>query len=158
MRKMLNPFLDKFIFTNSLKYRNSNFFLLNMPFLIAPTELLIALSSSEDEELNKKLYYIIKEATRTNLLKQFHLDFGIEGEKAIKLFEEFFTASGWGEIKNINLKMQEKKAIVQVKNSPISAPLHGKVKHEADHILRGIFAGLFSHIFKKNVENEICHS
>ena len=149
---MLNRFYDKFIFTNALKYKHGNFFLINMPFLIIPTELLVSLSAKDDEELGKEIYYLIKDATRKNLLKQFDLDFGLKGGQAVKFIEEFFSASGWGEIKNIDLNIPKKQAIVQVKNSPIAFPLHGKVKHEADHILRGVFAGLFSKIFKTGVE------
>jgi len=45
-----------------------------------------------------------------------------------------------------------KRAIIIVDNSPFANELKGKVDFHADTILRGIFAGVFSDIFKQDVD------
>ena len=143
----MNAFFDKFIFTNSLKYRNNNFFLVNIPFVICPTELLKSLVARNDEELNKDIYYSVKESTRSELLKQFDVDFGLHHGKAIKLVEDFFSASGWGLITNVDVDPENRRAIVVVDNSPFAESLRGHAHMEVNHFMRGVLAGLFSHAF-----------
>ena len=149
---MLNSFFDKFIFTNGLKYRHNNFFLLNIPFLIVPREVLTAIASQKNPELHRVLYSSVKHGVRENLSRQFNLDFGLKGEKSLHLFEQFFTASGWGKISNLNIDPAKKQAVVVVDNSPIAFALEGKVDWEVDHFLRGILAGIFSVYFKADVD------
>ncbi|MDP6670278.1 MAG: hypothetical protein QGI60_00485 [archaeon] len=95
---MLNSFYDKFIFTNALKYKHSNFYLLNLPFVIAPSDLFLGMLSLDDD-FSKKLYSSVKQSTKSNLIKKFRLDFGFKGEKLVNFLETYFMASGWGEIK-----------------------------------------------------------
>lgn len=150
--EMLNNFFDRFIFTNNLKYVHNNFYLINLPFLIIPNELLVGLVRRENTELNKDIYYTIRSATRRSLVRQFNLDFRLEGERALNLVEQFFTAAGWGGIKRTDLDAEKHRAIVSVSNSPIAQTLKGKVTRPVDHFLRGILAGLFSDFFKTDVE------
>ncbi|MFH1255938.1 MAG: 4-vinyl reductase [Candidatus Diapherotrites archaeon] len=149
---MLNPFLDKFVFTGALKYKHSNFFLVNIPFVIVPTELMVGLAAMENDDLNKEVYYAFKKATEEKLLKQFGVDFGLQGEKAVKLVEDFIEASGWGHLQPQDFDSAKKRAIITVANSPVASALHGKAKQPVDHFLRGVFAGLFSHTFKTEME------
>jgi len=149
---MLNSFFDKFIFTNGLKYKHNNFYLLNLPFVILPTELLIGIVSKEDKDMNLDLYYSIKEATHKRLIRQFDLDFGLQGDRALIFIRNFFSASGWGGIKVIDFDEKKKRAIIVVSNSPIATALHGKVKSPVDHLLRGVFAGVFSSLLKTDLE------
>ncbi len=144
MPALLNNFFDKFIFTNGLKYKHNNFFLLNIPFLIVPREILSSISAQKNPELHRVIYSSVKEGVRDKLAKQFNLDFGLKGEKSLHLLEQFFTASGWGLVENVDVDLEKKQAIVSVKNSPIAAELRGKVDWEVDHFLRGILAGIFS--------------
>ncbi|MFH1224644.1 MAG: 4-vinyl reductase [Candidatus Diapherotrites archaeon] len=149
---MLNTFYDKFIFTGGLKYAHNNFYLMNLPFLIMPLELLSGLAARQDQHLDLEIYYCSKYSTLSGLLKQFDLDFGLHDEKALQVVEEFFTASGWGLIEHLDRDDANKRAIVVVKDSPIAHALHGKVKFPVDHFLRGVFAGLFSQVFKADME------
>ncbi len=149
---MLNSFYDKFIFTNGLKYKHNNFYLLNLPFVIAPNELFIGLLEVEDEEFGRKLYYVTKESVKKHLLREFDLDFGFEGEKLVNFLETYFVASGWGSIKTIDLDSENKKAIVKVSNNPFSSHLHKRVSQPCDHFLRGILAGLFSRVFRAEID------
>ncbi len=148
---MLNAFYDKFIFTNALKYKHSNFYLLNLPFVIAPNDLFLGMLALDDD-FQKKLYSAVKQSVKTGLIKKFRLDFGFKGEKLVNFLETYFMASGWGEIKTVDLDFKNQKAIVKVSNSPFGSGLHGKVSKPCDHILRGIFAGLFSKAFEANVD------
>lgn len=149
---MLNSFYDKFIFTGGLKYMHNNFYLINIPFVILPTELIASLAARQNQEADLDIYYCTKEATRTRMLKQFDIDFGLEGHKAMHLVGEFFSASGWGSIEVIDQDIAKKRAIVVVKDSPVAGALRGKARFPVDHLLRGVFAGLFSHIFSADVE------
>ncbi|MBN2127738.1 MAG: 4-vinyl reductase [Candidatus Diapherotrites archaeon] len=149
---MLNSFYDKFIYTSGLKYKDNNFTLINLPFMIVPVELMIALLRKDDPELGQLIYYSIKDSTEKHLLKQFDVDFGLGGEKALRFIEEFFSASGWGAINQVDLNFKKKQAIVSVQNSPFAFALKGQVKSETDHYLRGILAAAFSDLFKEKVE------
>jgi predicted hydrocarbon binding protein len=148
---LLNSFYDKFIFTNALKYKHSNFYLLNLPFVIAPSDLFLEMLALDDE-FQKKLYSAVKKSTKSNLIKKFSLDFGFKGEKLVNFLETYFMASGWGEIKTVDVDFKDHKAIVMVGNSPFGNGLHGKVSKPCDHLLRGVFAGVFSKAFNVDVD------
>lgn len=148
---MLNAFYDKFIFTNALKYKHSNFYLLNLPFVITPSDLFLEMLTLDDD-FQKKLYSSVKASVKKNLIKKFRLDFGFKGEKLVNFLETYFMASGWGEIKTVDLDLKNQKAIVKVSNSPFGSALHGKVSKPCDHLLRGIFAGVFSKAFEADVD------
>jgi predicted hydrocarbon binding protein len=149
---LLNSFYDKFIFTNNLQFQNGSFKLINMPFMIVPVELMIALIRRNDPQLNLEIYYSIKESTTRHLVKQFDLNFGLQGKKGIDFLETFFTASGWGTIHETNIDPHQKRAMINVTNSPFALHLRGKTKIETDHYLRGILAGIFTTFFNTNVD------
>ncbi|MFH1239666.1 MAG: 4-vinyl reductase [Candidatus Diapherotrites archaeon] len=149
---MLNTFFDRFIFANALTYKHNNFYLVNTPFVISPTDILVSLVAQNDSELNTKIYYAIKESTKNNLLKQLGLDFRVENEKAVSIFTNFFTASGWGKIEKINFDVKEKRAIVSLENSPFASALRWKTNKPVDHFMRGLLAGFFSKLFNLEVD------
>jgi predicted hydrocarbon binding protein len=149
---MLNTFYDKYIFTNGLKYRDNNFYLLNLPFVIAPSMLFTALQEVNEPDFSRRLYYAVKDSVKKRLVKEFGLGFGFQGEKLVQFLEAYFVASGWGSIKTVDLDFENKQAIVKVKNSPFSSRLHKKVSRPCDHFLRGILAGLFCRVFNADVD------
>ena len=149
---MLNPFLDKFIYTSTLKYTHNNFYLAEVPFVLVPTDLLIGICGEEKADFDKMIYYSTKKSVLKRMLKQFDLHFGIQGEKFLYLLDDFFTASGWGEIKIINIDKKNSKALIAVSSSPIATALKGKVKNPVDHMLRAVFSAMFTHYFKTPVE------
>ncbi|MDO8647210.1 MAG: 4-vinyl reductase [Candidatus Diapherotrites archaeon] len=157
---MLNKFFDKFVFVNQLKFKDYNFSLINVPFVILPTDIIAGLCEAENEEFNKRLYYAVKNSVTKELSPRFKLDFGMEPERFLKFSETFFTASGFGFLKNIQLDFQTNRAIVSVSNSAVAQLLQGKVKKPCDHLLRGILAGTFSVAFKTNIEcvETKCHA
>ena len=149
---LLNTFFDRFIFANALTYKHNNFYLVNTPFVISPTDILVSLVAQNDTDLNTKIYYAIKESTKKNLLKQLDLDLRVENEKAISLFTEFFTASGWGKLEIIDIDSKEKRAILSLENSPFASALRWKTNKPVDHFMRGLLAGFFSKLFKLEVD------
>ncbi|MCX6804365.1 MAG: 4-vinyl reductase [Candidatus Diapherotrites archaeon] len=149
---MINTFYDKFIFTGTLHYRHNNFYLLNIPFVMAPTEILRGISSITDIETSKRIYEAIKQSTQEQLVQQFSFNFGLEKKKELELIKEYFDASGWGAVQIIDADEQAKRAIIVVENSPIAQELKGKTVTHADVILRGIFAGAFSKIFEEKID------
>jgi len=149
---LLNRFYDKFIYANSLKYKNNNFFLVDLPFLVCPAHLLSGLLETNDPVFEKKLYIAIKGSVAKQLIPAFGTEFGFRGKKMVVFLEQYFTASGWGAIKNVDLDFDAKKAIVRVSNNPVTSRLHPKAKAPADHILRGVLAGLFSRVFEEPID------
>jgi predicted hydrocarbon binding protein len=149
---LLNKFYDKFIFTNTLQYKKNNFFLVDLPFVICPSELLVGLLETGDEAFEKKLYHAVKKSVANHLMPDVKAEFGFSGERLVSFLESYFVASGWGLIKNVDLDLKEKKAIVRVSNNPFSRRLHGKAKMPADHVIRGILAGVFSRVFGESVD------
>lgn len=148
---MLNQFLDKYIFTNTLTYKQNNFHLVNIPFLIFPVDLLVELIKESDIGKRKEIYYKIKESSANYFLPKFD-EIKLDGKKQLDFVKTFFIASGWGSINLIDVDFEGKKAIIIVENSPFVKQLKGKVDFEVDLILRGVFASLFSEIFKENIE------
>ena len=152
MKLLLNNFFDKFIFTSTLKYTHGNFYLVEIPFIIAPVESLIGIAGVQDTDFQKKIYSAIKKSTAENLMKEFGANFGIESKKELDLVETFFSASGWGQIQNINVETESKRAIVVINNSPFAEQLKGKTQINADNLMRGILAGIFSKIFAEDID------
>jgi len=149
---MLNSFFDKFIFTSTLKYTHSNFYLVDIPFLITPIETLVGLCGVQDIDFQKKIYEIVKKNTAENLMKEFGANFGGDKKKQTELVQTFFSASGWGQIQNIDLQSETKRAIIVVDSSPFAAKLKGKTQLSADVFLRGTLAGMFCKIFEDNID------
>jgi len=149
---LLNKFYDKFIFANGLHYRKNNFFLVDLPFLICPAEVLVGLLELNDPEFERKIYYAVKKSVASRLIPAFGSEFGFKGSRMVDFLEKYFMASGWGKLSNVDLDIEARKAIVKVSNSALTTRLRKPVKMPADHILRGIIAGIFSAVFRESVE------
>lgn len=149
---MLNSFYDKFIFTNTLHYTHNNFYLLNLPFLIAPIEILSGITEIQDTEFHKKLYSAVKKSTKEQMMKDFVANFKLEKKKEFELVREFFIASGWGNIQTIDMETESKRAIIVIENSPFVSLQRGKTQFPCDTFARGLFAGIFSSLFDEDVD------
>ncbi len=150
---MLNQFFDKFIFTNGIKYKHSNFFLHEIPFLIMPVDLMIGIVGNENEEFQRELYYSVKESVKKNLVKRFGINFKFdEKQKFVQFLEKFFVASGWGDIHNVDIDFEKKRALLNLNHNPFSSHVKPKPKNPADHLMRGILAGIFSFAFDSDIE------
>jgi predicted hydrocarbon binding protein len=148
---MLNQFLDKYIFTNTLTYKQNNFSLVNIPFVIFPTDLLFSLISDNDINKRKDLYYKIKESSIKYFMPKFK-ELRMDGKKQIDFVKTLFIASGWGSIQFIDLDAEGKKAIVIIENSPFATTLKGKVDFPVDIIPRAILASLLEVVFLSEID------
>ncbi len=148
---MLNQFFDKYIFTNTLKYQQNNFLLVNIPFVIFPTDILIDFISKSNVEQRKDIYYGVKESSMKYFMPKFD-ELRIDGKKQIDFVKTFFIASGWGNINFIDLDFEGKKSIVVLENSPFVNTLKTKVDFEVDIIIKAVLASLFSDVFNEDVE------
>ena len=149
---MLNSYYDKLIYSGGLKYQNNNFTVMGIPFVMIPTELLVGLSSNPDVNFQKQLYETSKKSAYKSLKTQFGIDFRHEGDKGLKIIEDYFTASGWGLLSSIDLDLEHKRAIVVVNNSAVGSALKGKVKTHCDHFMRGIIAAIFWDFFNEEID------
>ena len=148
---MFNSFYDKFVFTNGLKYKHNNLYLLNLPFVIIPTDALVSIANLQDVDTNKEIYYAVKKSIKGALRKEFQIDFGVEGERGLEFMEAYFTASGWGQLNRTNLDFEKKHALVSVLNSAV-AKNSKKSKIPVDTFLRAFLAGIFTIYFKHDVD------
>ncbi len=147
---VLNNFFDKFIFTSQLKFKEYNFFVMDIPFAIVPTESLLGVCALDDPAINKAWYYACKSSTLQTLLPKFQA--GATKGKFLELSQTFFSASGWGLFKNIQIDDTNRRATVVVSHSPWAKLLQGKVTHPICHFTRAIIGAVFSQYFGTNVE------
>ncbi|MFA6064919.1 MAG: 4-vinyl reductase [archaeon] len=152
VKPLLNEFYDKFLFTANIEYRHNNFFMIKVPFLMSPINTLVGLAGVQDAEFHKTVYSEVKKSTFEKLMPEITARKHLEKEKTIKIVEDYFTASGWGLIQNVDLQMDEKKAIIVLDNSPFARKLKGKTKFPVDTFLRGTLAGMFSKIFDDDID------
>jgi predicted hydrocarbon binding protein len=147
---VLNNFFDKFIFTSQLRFKDSNFFVLDIPFVIVPVDILLGFSEMDDPTINKAVYYAYKTSAHKQLIPKFQL--GATKQKFLELSQAFFGASGWGISKNVQLDEVNHRAVVVVSHSPLARSLQGKTTHPCDHYMRAILAAIYSAYFETNVE------
>ncbi|MBU0636220.1 4-vinyl reductase [Candidatus Micrarchaeota archaeon] len=133
-----------------MRYTHHNFLLMNVPFSIVPVDVLVGLAQIEDVEVNQRLYDAVKKHVSGSLVQSFQL--GPPLEKAVLFLEEFFTASGWGLVRRVDLDAHKSRAIIVVEDNPVARSLQGKAKKPVDHLVRGVLAGVFSHLFKDDVD------
>jgi predicted hydrocarbon binding protein len=148
---MLNTYYDKFIFTGQIKFHNSNFHLIDIPFVVFPVQVLSALLFNSSVDEAKKIYFSVKNSVKdfSALLKAKPKYSGIS---LINFVNEFFSNSGFGRIRVVHFDEENLRAIVLVSFSPFSFPFKNKATKPMDHILRGIIAGIFSFAFEKDFD------
>ena len=149
---MLNRFLDKYVYTNNLVFKDYNFFLADVPFVIMPVDLLVAIAGKWDFELHQELYDQVKKSVWKSLIPKFNLDSKASQERILNFTEVFFTAGGWGQINQVQVDTPNTRAVISVSRSPIALSLQHKVEDPCDHFMRGILAGIFSHAFNQEVD------
>jgi len=148
---MLNSFFDKYIFTSTLKYTHNNFFLVDIPFMMVPVEMLIAVAGSSDVELHKKVYATVKQGTKEKFMPRLS-GFSTERNKELDFLKTFFMASGWGQIEVIDFNADSKRALVVLESSPFASALRGKATLPVDIFFKGMLAGAFSVLFKEDID------
>ncbi|MFH1664111.1 MAG: 4-vinyl reductase [archaeon] len=148
---MLNNYFDKFIFTGQVKFSNGNFFLIDIPFLVFPAEILADFLFNASEEDSKKIYFSVKKSMKKFIpLLQARPPYS--GISLVNFVSEFFINSGFGHVRVVHFDEVNSRAIILVSSSPFSVSFRGKSKKPIDHILRGIIAGIFSFALEKDLD------
>ncbi len=147
---VLNNFFDKFIFTSQLRFKDSNFYVLDIPFVIVPVDILVGFSELDDPIINRAVYYAYKSSSSKRLIPKFQA--GATRQKFLDLSQAFFGASGWGLSKNIQIDEVNHRAVVVVSHSPLAKCVQGHVTRPVDHYTRAILAAIYSAYFDSPVE------
>ena len=147
---MLNPFFDRFIFTNGIRFSNNQFFLMNTPFAILPVDILVGLAEISDPATNRAVYAAVKKQVAGSLVSGFSLSNSVELNA--RFLAEFFSACGIGGVSIVHLDVENKRAMLVVDHNPIAGSLVNKAKKPVDHVLRGVFAGVFSALFRNDLD------
>ncbi len=140
---MLNNYYDKFIFTGQIKFNHSNFFLIDIPFLLFPVEILSEVLVSVSDDQAKQIYVSVKKSVKS-FLPKLQAKPKYSGTSLVNFCNEFFSSSGFGKIRIVHFDKENSRSILLVSSSPFSVNLKNKPKKPVDHILRGIIAGVFS--------------
>ncbi|PIN98421.1 MAG: hypothetical protein COT90_04445 [Candidatus Diapherotrites archaeon CG10_big_fil_rev_8_21_14_0_10_31_34] len=148
---MLNNYFDKFIFTSQLKFRDSNFHLIDIPFLIFPVEILAKLLFSCSDDESKEIYYSVKKSVK-EFLPSLKAKPKYSGISLVNFINDFFSNSGFGKIRVVQFDEENCRAILLVSSSPFALYFKNKSKKPLDHILRGIIAGTFSFALSKDLD------
>ncbi len=148
---MFNDYYRKAVFGNQVKFVKGQFFLGNVPFVFAPLDLLLSIVSIDDENLHKKLYSSVKESAQ-RLVQRFEFPFEYSALRRLEEMENYFSSSGWGPLQRMHLDEKKSRALVTVENSPLALALQGKSLHPVDHLMRGILAGVYSSVMKRDMD------
>ncbi len=148
---MLNNYYDKFIFTGQVKFNNSNFHLIDLPFTIFPVQLFSDFLFSASSEQAKEIYYSVKKSTK-NFVPLLKAKPNYSGISLVNFVNQFFSNSGFGEIRVLQFDEKKSRAIILVSSSPFALMLKNKSKKPIDHIMRGILAGTFSYALEKDLD------
>lgn len=149
---MLNKFYDKFVMTNNLHFKDYNFYLEDLPFMLFPAELLAPIFEQSTLDQEKAIYYATKTAMLERVIPRFKQGYGFDDAKFTQFVSTYFTASGFGLVNPLQVDDTQKRALFAVSNSPIAQIMKGKAKRPVDHFLRGALAGLYTFIFKMDVD------
>src|SRR3989344_788963 len=149
---MLNKFYDKFVLSNNLHFKDYNFYLEDLPFMLFPAELLAPIFEQSTIEQEKEIYQAAKKAMIERVIPRFKLGYGFDDKKFAQFVSTYFTASGFGLVNILQVDLDQKRVLLTVSNSPIATVMRGKAKLATDHFLRGALSGLYSFIFKIDVD------
>jgi predicted hydrocarbon binding protein len=99
------------------------------------------------------VYKGIKDQSMKNIA-ELSKKIGKTDEGVIKTLQSLFDIYGLGKLEIVDLKNEEKKAFLKVKDSSIAKAQikEGKSKTTVCTLTAGILAGIFSYIFKKDVD------
>ncbi|MFC1768214.1 hypothetical protein ACFLZX_00490 [Nanoarchaeota archaeon] len=135
---MLSPFLQKLDFVHQFKMGNGSIGILGLKQIMLPSTLISELGKKEEVYALAKKYSL--DEVNTYMKK---IDCS-EGEK-IKVLEQIYETFGLGKLK-IKIVDIGKKALVEVVDNPLQG---------SNPLVRGVIAGVFSYLFKKDVNASI---
>jgi len=142
---MLSPFLKKLLFARQLQLAEGKVELLGQEQVLVPMAVLVGLG-----RLNPEGCYDVMRQTIKESMALYAKRIGSTNEGLLKVMEEIFETYGFGHPEIIKLDNANKKAIIRIKNSPLTKTKKMTAK---DTLLpAGSLAGMFSFLFKKDVD------
>ncbi len=171
-RKMITGFVKKLMFVNKFNMLDGHIDMLDSPYIMLDASMLLGLQETDETRMyevaktaseksmknivqHAKVYRKMKITIMENLAKISGKITGSD-EGAIKTLQDLFNVYGLGALEIISLKNAEKTALLKVKNSSLARAYLEKNKKSSPFpcctMTAGILAGIFSFIFKKDVD------
>ncbi len=167
---MLSPLLQKLLFINQFNVNEGKIEILGNSMIMLNASDLLVLQEMDETKMyasmkgnskkdlkelieHAKVYKGIKSESIKNIVSLSE-KVGKNSEGIIKTLQELFELYGLGKMNITVLDNEKKKATIEIKNSPLAkAKLKdGKSKKPCCTVTAGILAGMFSYIFKKDVD------
>lgn len=148
---MLNNFYAKFHVTNNLKFKDNQLVLINLPLAIFPVGLFKEIALSEDDEMHRKIYELIKNSCK-DFAGKFKKEHGFNDKQIRNFLMDLFTNSGFGKIELVRQDDEKRLYEISVQNNPFAEQVRFKSKKPVDHIMRGILAGVMSVYTEQDID------
>jgi predicted hydrocarbon binding protein len=148
---MLSEFIKRLLFARQFFIINGKIEILGDREIMMPPDFILELQDMDEA----KVFAMIKKHTMEHL-KILTKKVGASGEGLFKSVQDFHETFGYGEIQIVDLDNKLKRAIVRVKDSPLSAAYLKKYnKKSSKPVCKSIEAtlsGAFTFLFEKDVE------
>jgi len=167
---MLSPILQKLLFINQFGINEGKIEILGSRYIMLYASDLLYLQEIDESKMyafmkgnskkdlkelieHAKVYKGLKDESVKNIVA-LSSKVGKSSDGMIKTLQDLFELYGLGKMNIISLDNKAKKASIEIKDSTIAyAQLKkGKTKKPVCTITAGILAGMFSHIFEKDVD------
>ncbi len=123
-------------------------------YLLIRPETLIAFQKAAEEKLGvgaDELLYAGGYTGGTLSAKRYREVFGLSDEQSVAFMAKMGMEIGWGRFTICRLDVTAAELVLEVASSPFAAAF-GRAERGVCHLIRGVFAGLASGIFGREVE------
>ncbi len=168
----LSSFLQKLLFVNKFTIKDGEINLLDNPYIMLDASILLTLQEVDES----KMYQGMKEGSKKNLknlvkhakvykniknqslknLAELSKSISKSEEGVIKTLQEIFDVYGLGKMEIEELDNSGKEAKIKITNSTIAKETLKKYEKKSKTpvctLTAGILAGIFSFLFKKNID------
>jgi predicted hydrocarbon binding protein len=124
-------------------------------YLLIRPETLIAFQKAAEEKLGAgadELLYAGGFAGGSLSAKRYREVFGLSDEQSVEFMAQMGAQIGWGKITIAKFDAAARELVLTVESSPF-AVAYGKSSRGVCHLVRGVFAGLASGIFARDVKS-----
>lgn len=147
---MLSPFLIKLINARQFNVENGEIKLIQLRNMFISPDFILEL-----QEKDRKTLYDLSKKSMKKSLNFLKSKISLEGLGSIKTIEQLYEVLGFGSITILDLDTKKKRGVVNISNSPIARAYlstKGSSKEPVCDFIAGKVSGIFSFIFKKNVD------
>ena len=141
---MLSSFLKKLLFARQFFMIDGKIEVLGKKQVMLPSDVMSAL----DNLNTKEAYANVKNAVKKDV-EDYAKKLGSSEEGILKNIDDIFGTFGLGKLEMVNLNFKKKACILRLHNSPLKQ-MSGKTSEF--HIIGAILSGVFSFLFKKDVD------